>query len=67
MLAPISRIILRYGAGALVAFGLLDTNFGEQLAVDEDVLQLLSLALGSIVGAATEIWYMFAKRDGGAT
>lgn len=64
MLAPISRILLRYGAGALVAVGLIDPDMGGTLAGDEDVLALLQIGIGSVAGAATEIWYWAAQKYG---
>ena len=57
-LAPIARIILRYGIGYLAG-----SNVGEALALDPDAVLVLSLALG----AAVEAVYAIAKRKGWAT
>lgn len=57
-LAPIARIILRYGIGYLAGSGA-----GEALALDPDAVLVLSLALG----AAVEAIYAIAKRKGWST
>jgi len=57
-LAPIVRIMLRYGIGYLAG-----SNIGETLALDADIVLGLSLALG----AAVESVYAYAKRKGWAT
>ena len=56
-LAPIARIILRYGIGYLAGSGV-----GNALALDPDAVLALSLALGAAVEAA----YAIAKRKGWA-
>jgi hypothetical protein len=55
---PIARIILRYGIGYLAG-----SEVGEMLAMDQDAVLVLSLALG----AAVEGLYVIAKRKGWAT
>lgn len=55
---PISRIILRYGIGYLAG-----SEAGEMLALDQDAVLMLSLALGAVVEGA----YALAKRKGWAT
>lgn len=55
--APIARIILRYGIGYLAG-----SNVGDMLAMDQDAVMALSLALG----AAVEWAYSRAKAHGGA-
>ena len=55
---PVARIILRYGIGYFAGSGI-----GEQLAMDDDAVLMLSLALG----AAVEGLYALAKRKGWAT
>jgi hypothetical protein len=57
-LGPISRIIMRYGIGYLAG-----SEIGETLAMDQDAVLLLSLALGAFV----ESVYAMAKRKGWAT
>jgi hypothetical protein len=58
MTAPIIRIILRYGVGAVVGM-----EIGGMLAGDPDVVLLLAAG----VGAATEAAYVFAKKKGWTT
>lgn len=57
-LAPIARIMLRYGIGYLAG-----SQAGEALALDGDAVLVLSLALGAAVEGA----YALAKRKGWAT
>ena len=56
-LAPISRIILRYGIGYLAG-----SQAGDALALDPDAVLMLSLGLGAGVEGA----YAYAKRRGWA-
>lgn len=58
MLAPLIRIILRYGVGAV--FGM---ELGNLLAGDPDVVLLLATG----VGVATEVVYAYAKKKGWTT
>lgn len=58
MIAPIARIILRYGVGAV--FGM---EVGSLLAGNPDVVLLVATG----VGVATEIVYAYAKKKGWAT
>ena len=58
MTAPIARILLRYGVGAVVGM-----KIGETLAGDPDVVLLLAAG----IGAATEAAYAFAKKKGWTT
>lgn len=62
MTAVIARIALRYISGALVIKGLLPADSG--IATDPDVINLIEVALGLAIGAATEGWYMLARRMG---
>jgi hypothetical protein len=62
MTAVIARIALRYISGALVIKGLLPADSG--IATDPDVINLIEVALGLAIGAATEGWYMLAWRMG---
>jgi len=55
---PFARIILRYGIGYLAG-----SEVGEMLAMDPDVVLVLSLGMG----AAVEGVYAMAKRYGWAT
>ena len=58
MIAPVIRIVLRYGVGAVVCM-----EIGGLLAGDPDIVMLLAAG----VGAATETAYAFAKRRGWTT
>lgn len=63
MTAVITRIILRYVSGALVAYGLIAQEAGVELAIDPD----LTMVIGAAVGGATELFYAYAKRRGWTT
>lgn len=67
MTAVLVRILLRYGAGLLVAKGILAPEVGADLATDPDVLQVAQIGAGLIAGAMAEMWFFFAKRLGWAT
>ena len=64
---PIARIVVRYGAAALVTWGLLPAEVAAGVADDPDVVQAMAVALGLMAGAAAETWYALAKRLGGDT
>jgi len=57
-MAPVARIILRYGIGYLAG-----SAVGEQLAADQDIQMAVAVGLGAIV----EGCYGLAKRKGWAT
>ncbi|MFN7002169.1 MAG: hypothetical protein ACK4NW_01920 [Roseinatronobacter sp.] len=63
MTAVITRIILRYLSGALVAYGLVTQEVAAELVLDPD----LALAIGAAIGAATEGIYSVAKSRGWTT
>ena len=58
MIAPVIRIVLRYGVGAVIGM-----EIGGMLAGDPDIVMLMAAG----VGAATEAAYVFAKRRGWTT
>lgn len=64
MSAVVARILLRYGAGALVAKGLLDAETGAGISSDQDLLALAQVAAGAAIGAGTEIAYWLARKFG---
>lgn len=66
MLGPVTRILLRYIAGALVLGGFLTADLGEFIADDPDVLAIAQWALGGIAALAAEGWYVLARRLGWA-
>jgi GTP cyclohydrolase III len=63
MIGPIARIVLRYAAAALVTYGVISEDIGNQIATDPDLLMIVGLGLG----AAAEAAYALAKKRGGAT
>lgn len=67
MTAVVIRILLRYGAGFLVAKGVMAPEFGMELANDPDVQQVALIGAGLAAGAVSEMWFFFAKRLGWAT
>lgn len=58
MIAPIIRIVLRYGVGLVLGM-----EVGSLLAGDPDVVLLVATG----VGVATEAVYAYAKKKGWAT
>lgn len=63
MIGPWARIILRYGAGALVAYGYLSQEAADGISRDPD----LALILGGMIGLMVEGFYVTAKRKGWTT
>lgn len=63
----VARILLRYGAGFLVAKGLLFPDMGAALEKDPEMLAWVQIGLGVALGAASEAWYWLAKRLGWKT
>jgi len=62
MTAVLIRIALRYGAGVLVARGLLGAGDAAALSGDPDVQMALEAGVGLAVSAATEGWYLLARK-----
>lgn len=56
--APIVRIAIRYGVGAVIGMAQ-----GEMLAGDPDVVSIVAAGVGAVV----ESVYIYAKRKGWAT
>jgi hypothetical protein len=67
MIAPLTRIILRWIAGMLVAKGFFAPEDGLWLQTDPDVAMLGQMALGFAVGALAEAWYAVARKMRWAT
>lgn len=63
MSAILARIAARYLAGALVAYGLIPHEVGQEIAMDPDI----AIALGAAISIVTEAVYAFAKKKGWAT
>jgi hypothetical protein len=64
---PISRIILRYLVGALVAYNVITADHGSIVSTDPDLATLLEVGLSAVPGVAMEVWYWMAKRFGWPT
>ena len=63
MTAVLTRIIMRYLSGALVAYGVVTQDVGAELLLDPD----LAILVGGIVGGATELVYGIARKNGWTT
>ena len=63
LLPVLARILLRYLAGALVAFGLIAPEDAQIIHTDPEIVMAVGLALGALVEGA----YALAKRKGWAT
>lgn len=61
MIGPLSRILARWIASALVTYGVIAPEYGT--ALDADVATILGL----VIGGLTEASYMLAKRYGWRT
>lgn len=66
-MAVFIRILLRYGAGALVTYGLMTAEAGDSLATDPDVAMALEVVAGLVASAIAEGWFWLAKRYGWKT
>ena len=64
MSAVVTRILLRYASGVLVARGLLGSDDGSMFVSDPDVAMAIETGIGLALGAATEAWYYFARKFG---
>jgi len=62
MIAVIIRIALRYGAGVLVARGLLGAGDAAVLSGDPEIQMALETGVGLALSAATEAWYVLARK-----
>lgn len=62
MIAVIIRIALRYGAGILVARGLLGAGDAAALSGDPDIQMALETGVGLALSAVTEAWYVLARK-----
>lgn len=59
MNGALGRIILRYGAGALLGAGV-----GSQLAADPDLVLVVGTGASLVAAAAAEALYSLAKKKG---
>ena len=62
-IAPVARIIARYIAGAMVAYGIVDQDTAQSIYTDPDMLILIGAGLAGVV----EVVYGLAKRRGWST
>ena len=60
---PVARIVARYAAGAMVAYGLTDHDTAQSWVNDPDMLILIGTAIAGVVEGA----YAIATRRGWAT
>ncbi len=66
-MAPIIRILMRYGIGALVTYGYLSADDGGSISADPDIQFVAEMLLGAAAAALNEAWYAVAKKWGWAT
>lgn len=62
----IIRIALRYGAGFLVARGLMGADDASMLSNDPDVQMVIEVGVGALTSVATESFYYLAHKFGWA-
>jgi len=63
MYAPWARIVIRYGVGAMITYGLVTQEMGDTLISDPDIIIVGS----ALIGLFVEGWYARARRVGGST
>lgn len=63
-MGPLIRIVLRYGAGFLVARGMLGESDGNMLAADPEVAASIETGIGLAIVLVSEAWYWLARRFG---
>lgn len=66
MIGPISRILLRVAAGALISKGWFAPEDANAITSDPEVAAMLEMALGGAVWGVTELWYWAANKFGWA-
>lgn len=64
MAAVIIRIVLRYGAGFLVARGLLGADDASAISTDPDVQMAIEAGTGLVLGGISETWLWLAHKFG---
>jgi uncharacterized membrane protein YeaQ/YmgE (transglycosylase-associated protein family) len=62
----LGRILARYVSGALIMKGVLDAQSAAQIASDGALQELITAAIGAVVGGATEAFYWLARKLGWA-
>ncbi|RWM29390.1 hypothetical protein [Mesorhizobium sp.] len=66
MIAVFTRIGLRYGAGVLVARGLMGADDASAFSTDPDVQMVIETGAGLVISAISESWYWLAHKFGWA-
>ena len=66
-MAPFVRIALRYATLPLLYFGLINETEASDIINDPELLQWISLGLGSVAPIVAEGWYWLAKKLGWTT
>lgn len=61
------RILLRYAVGALVIKGVLSADLGDLIAGDPNIVAFVEIAVGAVVAAIVERYYVLAKKHGWPT
>jgi hypothetical protein len=64
IIGPIARVLLRYVGGALISAGV---AISPGTLTDPDVIQVTCFLVGALSSAASECWYIIAKRNGWST
>lgn len=64
MTALITRIALRYIAGALVVRGFLGSDDAAAFTSDPDIQMAIEAGLGLAIAGATEAWHWAARKFG---
>ena len=67
MNGAVTRILLRYGVGYLIAHGVLSGSFGHMVSNDPDVAMAAEVIVGLVFGAISEGYYVLAKKYGWPT
>tara|TARA_R100001244_G_scaffold115499_3_gene85720 strand:- start:4906 stop:5106 length:201 start_codon:yes stop_codon:yes gene_type:complete len=62
----LTRLALRYLAGALIAIGWSESDAMWFLG-DPEIVSYITLGIGALIGTGTELWYALAKRWGWRT
>ena len=62
MIAVFIRIGLRYGAGVLVARGLLGADDAAAFSSDPDIKAGLEVAAGLAIASVTEAWHWLSRK-----
>lgn len=67
MNGPLTRVLLRYGVGVLMAHGYLSGSLGHMVSNDPDVAMLAEMLVGGAISLFVEGYYVLAKKYGWPT